>query len=137
MGFPTPQDAEDAYYDALESADAQAMAAVWAEAEDVFCLLPMAPLAIGSQVRRLWQALFARSQGFDLQVRHLLWIEQDDLAIHLVEEHPQVTSGDPPPPIYALHIFQRGPDGWRLLIHQNSPGPLPSPFPMSELTALA
>lgn len=30
MHYATPQDAEDAYYDALEAGDATAMIAVWA-----------------------------------------------------------------------------------------------------------
>ncbi len=137
MGFATPQDAEDAYYDALETADIQAMAAVWVESEDAFCLLPMAPLAIGGQIKRLWQTLFASGRGFDLQVKHCLWIEQGELAIHLVEECPQTATGDPLPPIYATHIFRHEPDGWRLLVHQNSPGPLPPPQTVPERTAWA
>ena len=41
MSFATPQDAEDAFYDALEGGDAEAMAAVWDPAADIACLLPM------------------------------------------------------------------------------------------------
>ncbi|MGQ9831028.1 MAG: YybH family protein [Thermochromatium sp.] len=143
MRFATPQDVEDAYYDALEAGDAEAMAAVWDDSEAIFCLLPMTPLAVGEQVRRLWQALLTRGRGFDLQVRHLLWIEEGDLAVHLVEEQPQIRadqprSGAPLPPLYATHVFRRTTDGWRLLVHQNSPTPPPAPsVPSAGHTALA
>ncbi|MCX7168975.1 MAG: nuclear transport factor 2 family protein, partial [Proteobacteria bacterium] len=36
--FPTPQDAEAAFYDALERADLEALMAVWAEDEEIVCI---------------------------------------------------------------------------------------------------
>ena len=144
MRFETPQDVEDAYYDALEAGDAEAMASVWADSDAIFCLLPMTPLAVGEQVGRLWRILFEPGRGFDLQVRHLLWIEEGDLAVHLVEERPQIQAdqfqpGVPlPPPLYATHVFRRAADGWRLLVHQSSPTPPPAPsVPSAGRTALA
>ena len=139
MPYATPQDAEDAYYDALEGGDGAAMTQVWEASEAIFCLLPMTPLAIGRQVHQLWRAIFEQGGRFDLQVRHLSWIEQGDLAIHLVEERTQVEAGkQAPPPIYATNVFRRGPDGWRLLAHQNSPTPPPPPaVPSANRTALA
>ncbi|MBK1716594.1 YybH family protein [Thiocystis violacea] len=138
MPYETPQDAEDAYYDALESGDAEAMTQVWEASEEIFCLLPMAPLAIGRQVQQLWRAIFEQGGRFDLQVRHLSWIEHGDLAIHLIEERTQGQPGATPPPIYATNIFRRGPDGWRLLVHQNSPTlPPPPAVPSASRTAIA
>ena len=137
LGFATPQAAEDAFYDALEAGDLSAMMAVWADSAASCCLLPMLPLAVGApQIERLWQTLFAHGHGFALQIAHRLWIEQDDYAVHLVEEQPLA---DPqPPPLYALHVFQRTDTGWRVLVHQNSPTPPPAPLWIgSGQTALA
>jgi ketosteroid isomerase-like protein len=126
MRFETPQDVEDAYYDALESADPMAMEQVWEDSEEVACLLPMTPLVMGSEVRRLWQAIFAQVGAFDIQVRHLAWIEAGETAIHLVEERLQdAAPGRSPPPIYGTNIYRHGADGWRLLLHQSSPTPPP------------
>ncbi|NEX21725.1 nuclear transport factor 2 family protein [Thiorhodococcus mannitoliphagus] len=139
MQFETPQDVEDAYYDALEGGDVEAMARIWESSQDVVCLLPMTPMARGPQVQRLWQAIFEQGGKFDLQVRHLAWIEGDEVAIHLVEERsPNQGPGQAPPPIYATNVFRRGPEGWRLLMHQNSPTPPPPPsVPDKGQTALA
>ncbi len=139
MPYETPQDAEDAYYDALEAGDAHAMSQVWESSDEIFCLLPMAPLAIGRQVDRLWRAIFEQGGRFDLQVRHLSWIEHGDMAIHLIEERSQLEAGgQTPPPIYATNVFRRSADGWRLLAHQNSPTPPPPPaVPSASRTALA
>jgi ketosteroid isomerase-like protein len=130
MPFDTPQDAEDAFYDALETGNHQAMAQVWEDSDAIACLLPMTPLIMGREVLQLWQSLLEQAGAFDIQVRHLGWIDTGDIAIHLIEEHMQGPSTDQPTaPIYGTNIFRRGSDGWRLLIHQNSPTPPPPGAP--------
>lgn len=132
MPFETPQDAEDAFYDALESGDAEAMVRVWEGSGDVACLLPMTPLIRGPEVLEMWRSMFAQGASFDIQVRHLAWIEGVSLALHLIEERitlPQGPAGgrqsQPAPPLYASNLFRRGPEGWHLVVHQNSPAPPP------------
>jgi ketosteroid isomerase-like protein len=128
MPFETPQDAEDAFYDALEAGDAAAMAQVWDDSEGIACLLPMTPLVMGKEVLQLWRSVFEQAGAFDIQVRHIAWIEAGDTAIHLIEERAQAqtpTPGQPGPAIYGTNIFRLGADGWRLLVHQNSPTPPP------------
>ena len=39
--FPTAQDAENAFYEALESRDLDGMMAVWAEDEEILCVHPL------------------------------------------------------------------------------------------------
>lgn len=122
--FDTPQDAEDAYYDALEDADLESLVSVWADMDDISCLLPMLPLALGRQaVRETFSRLFSRGQGIALSVKHLSWIETGDVAIHLVEESPQqkTPGGQPPMAVYGTNIYRRTADGWRLIVHQNTP----------------
>ena len=45
--FPTAQDAENAFYEALERADLEAMMAVWAEDEEIICVHPTGPRLTG------------------------------------------------------------------------------------------
>jgi len=126
--FDTPQDAEDAYYDAIEDGDLEALLDVWAETDEVCCLLPMHPLAQGrSAVREAFGRLFARGQGIALSVKHLGWIDAGELTIHLVEESPQQRAPGAPAPmaVYGTNIYRRGADGWRLIVHQNAPAPHP------------
>ena len=126
--YSTPQDAEDAFYDALEEADFAKLSGVWADSEDVSCLLPMYPLVQGrTEVEQLFGKLLSPGQGVMLSVRHLNWIETGETAIHLVEESIQnPPPGQPkPPPFYAANIYCRVAEGWRLMVHLNSPTPPP------------
>jgi hypothetical protein len=66
--FPTPDDAETAFYDAFERADLAAMMAVWAEADDIVCIHPQGPRLAGFEaVRESWGQIF--SAGAQLRVR--------------------------------------------------------------------
>ena len=38
--FASPEDAETAFYDAIERADLEAMMAIWADDEEVACIHP-------------------------------------------------------------------------------------------------
>ena len=85
--FTTPQDAEDAYYDAIDDKDLEAMMAVWEDSEDILCLLPMMPAQRGMEaIRRAWEPLLGGNLQLDMNVKHLTWVEAGDLAIHLIEE---------------------------------------------------
>lgn len=128
--YSTPQEAEDAFYDALEEGNLEQMLSVWEDSEAICCLLPMAPLAMGRvAVRDIFSRIFSRGQGVSLNIHHLHWIEAGDVAIHQVQEFLQ---GAPlnaplPPPFYGTNIFRRVGEGWRLLVHQNAPTPQPPP----------
>ena len=130
--YETPQDAEDAYYDAMEEGDLGKLLAIWADSDDICCLLPMYPLIQGRrEVEEVYARLFSMGQGVELSIRHLSWIQAGEMAIHQVEEivqHPP--PGQPkPPPFYATNIFLKVDNSWRLLIHQNAPTPAPAPAP--------
>ena len=62
--FPTAQDAENAFYEALERADVEAMMEVWAEDDDIVCVHPAGPRLAGQdQVRAGWVAALAGAPG--------------------------------------------------------------------------
>src|SRR5262247_2489814 len=67
--FPTAQDAENAFYEALERCDLEGMMAVWAEDEDIFCVHPAGTRLAGQdQVRASWAQLFAGGAHARVQV---------------------------------------------------------------------
>jgi ketosteroid isomerase-like protein len=126
--FATPQDAEDAYYDAIDECDLTAMRGVWADAPEIACLLPMQPLLRGDEVLQGWQQALDPRFGVEVTVRHLGWVEGGELAIHLVEELVTLKGqgGRAQPPIYATNVYRRGADGWRMVLHLNAPAPPPA-----------
>ena len=127
--FATPQDAEDAFYDAIDENDLSAMMAVWENSDDVACLLPMQPLVRGrNRLREAWTPMLKGEFSIDIEVRHIHWIEASGLAIHLVQETANIGGqAQQQPPVYATNIYRKSEDGWRLVLHQNSPTPPPVP----------
>lgn len=123
--YANPQDAEDAFYDAIDERDSKRLREVWEDSPDIACLLPMQPLLHGKQVLEAWTPLFGGDFHLDIQVRHVRWLETGDLAIHYLEEQIAVPGRPPQPPVLATNIYRRGADGWRMILHQNSPSPPP------------
>lgn len=128
--YNTPQEAEDDFYDALEEGDLKRLLSVWADTDDICCLLPMYPLVQGREgIEDVFSNLFSQGRGVELSVSHLHWIETDAMAIHQVEETilkvPPGTT--PPPPFYGTNIYRKDGPGWRLIVHQNAPTPPPPP----------
>jgi ketosteroid isomerase-like protein len=127
MSFDTPQAAEDAFYDALEAGDVDALMTVWDDTEDLACLLPMQPLKQGRvAIRETFRQAFQAIGGVDIQAAHLQWLTWGDTAVHLLEEPVAGPDRRLAPPVYAVNLFRRGPSGWRLVLHQNAPTPPPA-----------
>ena len=127
--FDSAADAEDAYYDAIDESDTEKLMSVWEDSSEVGCLLPMQPMCSGREaIESLWRPMLDPDMGVDIMINHLQWIESGDIAIHVIEERITLR-GDggagTQPPIYAVNTFRRSGDGWRLLIHVNSPAPPP------------
>ena len=128
QGFETPQQAEDAFYDALEEHDPELMMRVWDESPDIGCLLPMQPFVFGDDVRKLLRAMLESDMRIDLRIRHLHWVETDEIALHYVQEitdTPDPSGRELAPPVYATNVYRRRDGGWQMLLHQNSPPPPP------------
>jgi hypothetical protein len=126
MRFQSPQEAEDAFYDALEERDQTKMMAVWDDSTDIALLLPMQPLVTGGEVRNVLRDLLRSDMELQLQVKHIQWVEIGELAIHYVEEQPEGPAGGRVPPLYAVNIYRRrGESEWTMILHQNAPAPPP------------
>lgn len=125
--FPTPQDAETAFYDALERADLDAMMAVWAEDEEIVCIHPTGPRLSGyAQVAQSWRQIFSAGPQLKVRISHQLLLQGMMLSIHSVHENIAMAGDETMrPPIAATNVYLRGPLGWRMLVHHASPTPAP------------
>ena len=126
--FATPQDAEAAFYEALERADLEAMMAVWAEDEEIVCVHPTGPRLAGlAEVRSSWERIFAGGAGTRVQITHKVETSGIMLAVHSIHENYSVPAGErPPAPIVATNVYLRGAAGWRMIVHHASPAPGPA-----------
>ena len=126
--FPTAQDAENAFYEALERCDLDAMMAVWAEDDDIVCIHPAGTRLAGQdQVRASWTQLFAGGAHARVQVSHLAAVSGVMFAVHSVQETFAIQGarpGDPrPSPVIATNVYLRTASGWRMIVHHASPAP--------------
>src|ERR1700716_3763274 len=93
--LPTPQDAEAAFYEALEAGELDAMMEVWAEDEEIVCVHPGgARLAGYDQVRESWAQIFASGQRLKVHISNQVVLWGMMLAVHSVHEN-FVVRGEP------------------------------------------
>jgi len=124
--FPTPQDCEAAFYDAFTRSDLDAMMAVWADDDDIYCVHPQGPRVAGvERVRESWRQVFASGQTLRFQLRDQQYVRGMMISVHSVYEHIAV-AGAPrsqAPMMVATNIYMRTERGWRMVAHHASPAP--------------
>lgn len=137
--FPTAQDAENAFYEALERADLDAMMAVWSEDEEIVCVHPVGQRLAGqAQVREGWRQMFASGPGMRIQVGQQVVATGMMVAVHSVHESITVAGEQRArPPMVATNVYLRTPSGWRMIVHHASPAqgePVAEPAPADSAT---
>jgi ketosteroid isomerase-like protein len=123
--FATPQDAEAAFYDALERADLDAMMAIWAEDEEVTCTHPGGLRLAGfAAVREGWRQVFSSGPRASVRLSDQIHRQGILLALHSMHEHYSVAGeAVPRPPVIASNVYVRGAQGWHLLSRHASGAP--------------
>jgi uncharacterized protein (TIGR02246 family) len=123
--FPTPYDAQTAFYDAFERGDIAAMMAVWAEEDDVVCVHPQGARLVGFEaIRESWSQIFASGMKLRVKVVEARQFNGQTVSVHSVLEmltSPGETS--PSPPVSATNVYVLTESGWRMTLHHASPAP--------------
>lgn len=123
--FATAQDAEAAFYEALEQCDTDAMMAVWAEDEDVTCIHPGGPRLVGyATIREAWRSIFSNGMRLKLRLSQTTSVSTPFAVITTVLEHFSTPNDQSvAAPIVATNVYVRGAAGWRMVAHHASPMP--------------
>ncbi|HSN20520.1 MAG TPA: nuclear transport factor 2 family protein [Usitatibacter sp.] len=120
--YPTPEDAESAFYDALERGDLAAMMAVWAEADDVVCVHPQGPRLVGfDAVRQSWAQIFAGAAQLRVETSGVQRFDGPTVAVHSLVETIGTASGGASGSVHATNVYELTEGGWRMVIHHASP----------------
>jgi len=129
--FPTAQDAETAFYEALERADLELMMAVWSEDEDILCVHPGGARLTGQdQVRESWRQILAGDARARVHLSQQVAITGPMLAVHSVHENFSVPGEKRPlQAVVATNVYLRTAAGWRMIVHHGSPAPGPAEPP--------
>jgi ketosteroid isomerase-like protein len=127
--FPTAQDAENAFYEALERGDLEGMMAVWAEDEEIICVHPGGPRLSGpEEVRASWARIFSGGVGPRVHITQQVAVTAMMIAVHSVHENFSI-EGDARAqvPVIATNVYLRTAAGWRMIVHHASPAPVQPP----------
>jgi ketosteroid isomerase-like protein len=124
--YATPQDAEAAFYDAFMKHDLEAMMAVWADDDEVYCVHPRGARVTGvAQVRESWRQVFASGQAVRFQVRDQHLLQAMMVSVHSVYEQITIAGeGRSRACMIATNIYMRTDQGWRMMAHHASPAPV-------------
>jgi ketosteroid isomerase-like protein len=121
--YPTPEAAESAFYAAFEARSLDAMMAVWANADSIACIHPLAaPLNGRAAVAAGWRSMFEAAGQFRVQTESVHEMREADQVIRIVREYLIIGhEAEPRPPILATNVYHKEADGWRMVLHHASP----------------
>jgi uncharacterized protein (TIGR02246 family) len=121
--FTSPQEAEQAFYEAFQRADLEAMMAVWAEDDDVYCVHPGGPRLLGlDQIRESWRQIFANGANMQVQLRGVQQMRGGLLAVHSTYEYlALIGERGSASVVAATNVYLNIGGGWRMIAHHASP----------------
>jgi len=127
--FASPQDAEAAFYAALQRADLDAMMEVWSDDEEVSCIHPGGARITGyEQVREHWSQIFKSGQRLQVQLSDQVIVSGMMLSLHSLHENILVLGGQGAggrSVVVTTNVYLRAGGGWRMVLHHASPAPAP------------
>lgn len=120
----SPDDVEAQFYEALRHGDIDKLMTLWADDDEVVCVHPGGPRSVGTlAIRSAFEAVFAggRIPAHPEQVHKVHTV---DSAVHSVLERIDLVTPEGPRTgwVIATNVYQRGPQGWRMVAHHASPG---------------
>jgi len=122
----SPEAVEQAFYDAMERGDLEAMMQCWLDEEDIVCLHPNGPRLVGTDaIRRGWQQIFDNGAvKLRVSARH----SQSSMmvSVHNVVEWVQVKNAEGTVreiALFATNVYAKTALGWRMILHHASPVP--------------
>ncbi len=135
--FPTPDDAESAFYDAFERADLAAMMVVWAEGDDVVCVHPSGPRLVGFEaIRDGWMQIFTSGMRLSVRTGDTRRIDGPSVAVRTLIETITVPGPEGTTQLVNVtNVYVLTDNGWRLAVHHATPAeatPTPGAEPEEE-----
>ena len=120
--FTSPQEVEQAFYEALQRADLDAMMAVWAEDDEVYCVHPGGPRLLGlEQIRESWRQIFTSGANMRVQLRDVQQTRGGLLAVHSMYEHVAlIEERGSASVVAATNVYLNIGGGWRMIAHHAS-----------------
>ena len=120
----TPDDVEQAFYDALQHADIDRLMGCWADEEDIVCVHPGGPRLVGPvAIRAAFEAMFSGG-SIRAHPEQVLRLTAHGCSVHSLVERVELLSDDGLRQAFvmATNVYVKTPQGWRLATHHASAG---------------
>ena len=120
----SPDDIEQAFYEALQRGDIQQLMACWAEEDDIVCVHPGGPRHIGpGAIRSVFESMF-HNGSVQAHPERVHKVHSLASAVHHLVERVEVMTpqGARQAYVIATNVYHKTPQGWRLVAHHASPG---------------
>jgi ketosteroid isomerase-like protein len=123
--FASPEECEQAFYDALESADIEAVGDVWLDDDDVCCVHPGGTRLVGSAAVRSSLAALLSNGPVQIRTVSRRCFESPTLALTSVIEEVIVVQGGSRQMVHviATNAFTKTPAGWKMVLHHAAAAP--------------
>ncbi len=123
--FTTPQEAEQAFYEALQKADLALMMRVWSDDEEIVCLHPGGMRLVGHDaVQSAWQKILGNGPMAIKPLRPIAMSSAMSSVHVLIEQIVLKTpEGDKTANCYTTNVFHKGRAGWKMILHHASHAP--------------
>jgi uncharacterized protein (TIGR02246 family) len=125
----TPDDVETQFYEALREADIGKLMAVWSDDDDIVCVHPGGPRAVGADaIRASFEAIFERG-GIPVQPGQVRRVQTLDAQVHTLVETVTIAGAEGTQHGYvvATNVYLKTALGWRMVAHHASPGSASEP----------
>ena len=132
----SPDEIEQQFYEALQHGDIERLMAVWSDDEEISCVHPGGPRAVGAvAIRSAFDAIFANG-AVNAQPENVRRLQTQACAVHSVLEHIRIMTSEGPQSawVVATNVYVQTAQGWRLVSHHASPG---SPREVQEIVEAA
>jgi len=123
--FASPEECEQAFYEALESADADAVADLWLDDDDVCCVHPGGPRLAGSAAVRGSLAALLSNGPVQIRTVSRKCFESPTLAVTNVIEEVILSQETTRQMVHviATNAFVKTPGGWKMVLHHAASAP--------------
>ena len=121
--FATAEAAEEAFYDAMQRGDLQAMMLLCSDDEDAVCIHPSGARLAGLQaIRASFEEIFAQG-GVDVRPSQARIQQGAMIAVHNLVEKVMVSGrmGTEVVECVATNVYVKSASGWRIVLHHSSP----------------
>lgn len=117
-------DIESSFYEAMQTGNLDKLMACWSDEDDIVCVHPGGPRLIGSAaIRAAFERLFANGT-INAKPEQVCKVESLTSAMHNVVERIAILTneGAQEALVVTTNVYQRTPQGWRMVAHHASPG---------------